>query len=818
MKLLRFVLLALLLGSLSQIASAQESLTQTVRGSVVDQESKFPLVAAKVFILLPDNKVIGSLTDDRGKFRLEQVPVGRQTIRVTYIGYNPAQLDNVVVSSGKEVILNIELEQASVELEEVELVASRSGEVRNEMAKVSARQFSVEETNLYAGSRGEPARMASNYAGVQGGDDSRNDIVIRGNSPQGVLWRLEGINIPNPNHFAIPGTGGGPVTILNNKFLANSDFYTGAFPAEFGNGTAGVFDLRMRNGNNEKHEFSGQLGFLGTELMAEGPISKESGASYLAMYRYSTLALFTFLNINVGSDAIPSYQDGAFRLNFPLKNGASLAIWGMGGLSDIDILLSEQVAPQEEGNLYAANQDRDQYFGTNTGVGAITYTHPLNVDTYIKASVGISRQTSDTYHEQIYRRIEGTGDDQKFVVDSLPPILDYEYQETKLSAYVKFNRKLSRKATLNLGVNFDWLQMNYIDSVRIVVPQAVGVPTLEPWRVRWDANQGAPLLQPYAQFKYKPNDQFELVAGVNSLYWGLNDNSFSPIEPRLGMSYDLGGGHKLGLGAGLHSQIQSPYLYFYSDVQVNNDPQEYNLDMGLTKSLHSVLSWDWYPAKFMRIKAEAYFQSLYDIPVEARPSAYSLINAGSGFSRFFPDTLVNEGTGRNYGVELTVERFFSGGYYFLVTGSLFDAKYRGSDDVLRNATFNGQFAFNTLFAKEWSFGQGSAFNLGGKFTTVGGRWRGEVDDEESLRQLEVVFKDETVNTIQFDPYFRFDVKAAVRLNKKRLTHELAIDFVNVTNRRNILTLTYVPDHPSGNAVQEEYQLGFLPLFYYKIDF
>ncbi len=160
-------------------------------------------------------------------------------------------MDNVIVNSGKEVILNIEMEESTALLEEVVIYAQRNGEVRNEMATVSARQFSVAETNRYAGSRGDPGRMASNFAGVQGADDSRNDIIVRGNAPSGVLWRLEGVNIPNPNHFAIPGTGGGPVTILNNKFLSNSDFFTGAFPAEFGNGIAGAFDLEMRNGNDK---------------------------------------------------------------------------------------------------------------------------------------------------------------------------------------------------------------------------------------------------------------------------------------------------------------------------------------------------------------------------------------------------------------------------------------------------------------------------------------------------------------------------------------------------------------------------------------
>ncbi|MCB0855760.1 MAG: carboxypeptidase-like regulatory domain-containing protein, partial [Bacteroidetes bacterium] len=397
MKLQRFTLLIICMTFF--LVAAQAQLTQTVRGKVVDSESQFPLEGVTVIVVNSDG--IGVYSDEKGEYRLEKVPVGRQTIVFSYLGYQRAILNNIEVTSGKEVILNVQMEASSVQMDSVDIVARRDGEVSNELAFVSAREFSVVETNLYAGSRGEPARMASNYAGVQGADDSRNDIIIRGNSPQGVLWRLDGINIPNPNHFSIPGTGGGPVTILNNKFLTNSDFYTGAFPSEYGNGLAGVFDLKMRNGNNRRHEFSGQFGFLGTELMAEGPLTKNGGASYLATYRYSTLGIFGFLGINVGTDAIPNYQDGAFRINLPLKNGANISVWGIGGLSNIDIILSGQEAPDSSTLIYGDN-DRDQYFGTNLGTVAASYTHPLNVNTFLKASVAVSRQIATTHHDQIF--------------------------------------------------------------------------------------------------------------------------------------------------------------------------------------------------------------------------------------------------------------------------------------------------------------------------------------------------------------------------------------------------------------------------------
>ena len=788
--------------------------TQNVRGIVVDKESQFPLIGVNVII--GDSGALGTSSDIDGSFKISNVPLGRQTIKFSYLGYEDVILSDIIINAGKETILNIEMEESIVEIQEIVISARRNGDVANEMATVSAREFSVQETNRYAGSRGEPARMASNFAGVQGADDSRNDVVIRGNTPAGVLWRLDGVNIPNPNHFTIPGTGGGSVTILNNKFLKNSDFFTGAFPAEYANGIAGVFDLRMRNGNNENHEFSGQLGFLGTELMAEGPLSKSSKSSYLATYRYSSLQLFTGLGIDVGTDAIPKYQDASFRVNFPRKNGGNIALFGIGGVSDIDILISEEEAPSTETLIYGSN-DRDQYFGSRMGMIGLSYSQPLDEDSYFKATVAASHSSVTAYHEYIDRSVV----DGKFVINEITPILDYEFNENKISAYFNYVKKLNKKTSLKMGLNADLLGVDYQDKGKVIVlnlgdPSAV---TFGEWRKRWDAKEFIPLIQPFVQAKFRINEKLSMVAGATALYFGINDKSLSPFEPRLGLSYKLDDKQKLGLGLGLHSQIQAPYLYYYgSEVDNNGNPIAANIDnIGLVKSMHVVGSYDRLLGAVSRLKAEVYYQHLYDLPVAASGGSFSLINSGAGFSRFFPEELTIGGNGRNYGIELTIERFFTKGYYFLITGSLFDSKYKTLEDVWRNTSFNGRYAINGLIAKEWVFKKGSSFNLGTKITNVGGGWYGEVDLFESTLQQDVIYVDETVNTLKFRPYFRQDVKLAYKINSKKVTHEIAIDIVNIFDTENILTKTFAPDHPDGPVV-DEFQLGRLPLFYYRIDF
>lgn len=707
------------------------------------------------------------------------------------------------------------MEESIIEIEEVTIVARRNGEVSNEMATVSAREFSVAETNRYAGSRGEPARMASNFAGVQGANDSRNDVVIRGNTPTGVLWRLDGVNIPNPNHFSIPGTGGGSVTILNNKFLKNSDFYTGAFPAEYGNGIAGVFDLKMRNGNNEKHEFSGQLGFLGTEIMAEGPISKEKRSSYLATYRYSTLQLFQFLGIDVGTNALPKYQDASFRVNYPRKNGGNIAVFGIGGLSDIDILISNETKPSNETLIYGSN-DRDQYFGSQMGILGATYSQPVNESTFYRITLAASTSKVNAYHEYIDREVVNG----EFEYQANVPILDYEFNENKYSAYGNFVKKLNRKTSVKAGLNIDVYQLSYIDSVRVVNPiiNEGDSVSFDPWKVRWNAQDIVPLVQPFVQLKHRFNKKLSGVAGLSALYFGINNKSLSPIEPRLGLSYKIDEKQKLGLGLGLHSQIQSTYLYYYGKSTIGSTPILHNKDeIGLIKSFHIVGSYDRMIGAVGRVKIETYYQYLYDLPVGADGSSFSLINAGSGFSRFFPDDLTIGGNGRNIGLELSLERFFSQGFYYLITTSLFDSKYRSLENVWRNTSFNGKFAANALFAKEWKLNSSSTLNLGSKLTYAGGGWYGEVDLENSLIQQDVIYRDASVNTLKFNPYFRNDIRLAYTLNTEKITHEIAVDLVNVFNTKNVLKKTYAPDHPDGPIV-DEYQLGRLPLFYYRIDF
>ena len=777
---------------------------QTVKGKVVDLESQFPLPGVNVQFINGDFNS-GVATDINGNFKIENVSLGRKQIRFTFIGYTP-QSQTIVVNSGKEVVLNVSIEESTEMLEAFEISSNEKREVNNEMAIISAQQFSVEETERYAGSRGDPARMASNFAGVQGADDSRNDIIVRGNSPLGVIYRVEGITIPNPSHFAISGSSGGPLSILNNKFLGNSDFFSGAFPSEYGNSTAGVFDLKIRNGNNEKTEFTGQVGLFGAEFLAEGPLSKKSSASFLAMYRYSTIKIFSLLGVNLGTSAIPKYQDFALKFNLPFKKGGNLSLWALGGNSNIDILISEQTDPSEV-DLYGENT-KDQRFGTNMLVSGATYTKPLNQTSFIKSTTCVNIENQKSNHDTISRNPTGWSDFE------LSPYMAYDFNKIRYSNSSSVNKKLNKKNTLKIGWVADFTNFSFVDSV---TTDALGQDTADTYRYRFNKNGDSFMLQPYVSWKHKFSDELVLTAGLTSLYLNLGDDSFSPLEPRLGLRWDVSEKGVLTFGLGYHSQTQPLYSRYYIN---KGNTKAHNEDLGLTYSKHIIMGYSHKVNKNLGLKTEAYYQDLTGIPVEISHSSFSLTNAGSGFARVFPDSLTNTGTGYNYGLEVTLQRYFNKHWHALFSGCLYNSKYTPSDGVERNTSFNGVYAANFLAGKEFKLGENKVLGLGFKVTGAGGKRRGDVDPIASAEQGEVIFQDAGFNESQFKDYFRFDIKTTFKINQEKVTHEIGIDLVNLTNAENILNYSYAPNStPSlDDDVSENYQLGFLPIFYYRIDF
>ncbi|MCB0430114.1 MAG: TonB-dependent receptor [Flavobacteriales bacterium] len=785
--------LSLVVGLLTCHQLFAQDHTQTIRGRVTDMDTRSPLPGAAI-LLLDSDPVRGTTADSAGYFHLDQVPVGRVGIQVSYIGYKTATLQNMVLTSGKQMVLDVKLEEWVIQGEEVVIEAERNKQIAlNEMATVSARQFSVEETNRYAGTLGDPARMASNFAGVGSASDQRNDIIIRGNSPIGVLWRFEGLDIPSPNHFVSQGTNGGPISILNNNLLSNSDFFTGAFPAEYGNALAGVFDLTMRSGNSEKREYTFQVGFNGAELMAEGPFSRRSEhkASYLASYRYSTLDIFEALGIKFGVAGIPRYQDLSFKTTFPLARAGELEVFGIGGISRIDLKNSER-KPDE--NSLGLRNNRDAVFGTQMGTVGVVHTYHFNEQTFqriIIATSGNNRlaevdsvSETDHSHTQVYS--------------------DHSSQ-TRWSMHYTLNKKFNARHQLKTGFIANRPDFNYDENTLDHGVQR-SLRTFSGYTY---------VGQLYAQWRYRITDVLSLTGGVHSQHFTYNNTH--TLEPRIGMRWQFHEKQTLNLGYGLHSQLPLYEVYFYETPLANGKRIRTNRNLGFMKSHQVVAGYDFAINRKLRLKTEAYYQYLFDIPVKASGrGSFSAINLGSDFVGLPPlDSLSSTGTGNNYGVEITLERFFGNGFYYLGTLSLFASDYTAGDGITRSSAYDGRYVFHVLGGKEFRIGKNNQLSIDGRITRAGGKPYTPLDLAASYQAGAAVFDDTQAFTKRFPDYFRADMNLRFRLNGKKVTQEWAFDIQNILNTQNILLLNY---DPVNHQEAFEYQLGFFPVFQYRLIF
>lgn len=769
-----------------------QSLNQTVRGTVLDKQTQGPLPGAVISILNTD-PIIATTADENGKFRLENVTLGRWQIKISLISYKE-KVQTIVLTSGKEIVLNVELEESAIHGTEVTVTAEQDKtKTNNKMSMVSSRVFSAEDASRYAGSRNDPARMAANFAGVSGANDSRNDIIIRGNSPLGVLWRLNGMDIPNPNHFGSLGSTGGPISILNNNTLDNSDFMSGAFPADYGNATAGVFDLKMRSGNNEKYEFLTQFGFNGFELGAEGPFSKKKkNGSFLINYRYSTLSIFKALGIDFGAgSAVPQYQDLSFKLDFPTKKIGKFSVWGVGGLSYVALLASQQ---SKKNDLYGYS-GRDTYFRSNVGAGGIAHTFLINSSSYTKINIGVS----NLYNYISADRVDTTKN---------PFGLIKEYRNTsfttKYSANFTYNKKFSVRNFISTGFYADLFNTSFKDSTNNF--DGLGFHSLRKYTGQ------TVLARAFFQWQHKFTEKLALNTGASYQYLFLN-NSQAP-EIRLGLRYSISDKQSLSFGAGMHSQVQPLYIYFATSPTLNG-PVETNKNLDFTKALHAVLAYDLNVFNNARIKAEVYYQYLYNVPVKMSKNSFSALNLGADFNSPNVDSLTSKGTGQNYGIELTLEKFYSKGYYALITGSLFESKYTASNNMTYNTAFNGNYVLNVLGGKEFRIKEKHIFSLDVRAVYAGGKRYVPIDLNASIAAGEERRDFTHVYDHQYPAYFRLDVKPSYKLNTKRFTHEISVDLQNVTRNDNIFQERF---DILTKTIQTEYQLKFFFIPQYRLTF
>ncbi|TAG53219.1 MAG: TonB-dependent receptor [Cytophagales bacterium] len=757
--------------------------TQSIRGTIIDFSSNKPIPYATISVL-QTNPIIGNLSDSLGNFTLENTPVGRYDLKVNCIGYEPTIIREVVVSSSKQTFLTILLKENSELLSEIEIRPNINKEQPlNSMATLSARMLSVEEAKRYAGGFDDPARLATAFAGVAG-NSGQNGIIVRGNAPKFLQWKMEGVEIPNPNHFGdLQSFGGGLLTAMSSQMLANSDFFTGAFPAEFNNALSGVFDISMRKGNNEKREHTFQAGIIGLDASSEGPFKKGKKSSYLFNYRYSTLSLLAPL-LPEGANTI-KYQDLSFKLNFPTKKAGTFSVWGIGLIDG-----ANNKAKTDSSKWKYFDDKENNVINAYMGSFGISNKYFFKNNAYVKTTLAATSNRTDWTSQKLNSQM------------ILQPQSNISVANSNFIFSSFINKTFNKKHTNRTGILLTGMRYD------ILLNKSFQANT--PPKEIVNSNGFSTLISAYSSSAINLTSKSMMNIGINGQFFTLN-NQYT-IEPRLGFRYKLKQNHTFGLAYGLHSRLESLNYYFNNSLTTGETAINKNLDF--TKSHHLVLSYDWNITDLVHLKVEPYYQQLFSVPVMAN-SSFSFLNLTSDW--FFAEKLQNTGEGRNYGIDLTIEKYVSKGYYYMLTGSLFESEYKGGDGVWRDTRFNRNYVVNLLVGKEWKMGKSkqNVFSLNTRATFQGGNRYTPTVETASKISKGVVFDESKAFSMQYDPTMNLHFTASYKINKTKSSREIALKILNITGQPDFNGFKY---NFIDNTVDKDLATIVIPNLSYKIEF
>lgn len=794
MKLHLTIFLSFILAQSPTTAFAQETTEEKqrpigqIRGQLNDRASGAILEGASVELLNSTPRRV-AFSDARGQFRFEEVPVGRHRLRVELKSYESMIVNEVLVSSGKEFYLALRLEELVQEQEEQDNSVLNKALRKKQLEGLreeglSMREFRPEEISRYAGGLNDPARLATTVAGVYNTDDSQNYIINRGNSPLGVLWQVEGVPIQNPNHFATLGNSGASFPLLNTNALDNSTLHFGALGAEYGNSFSAVLDMKLRKGNDSKHEFSGQLSLLGAEFLAEGPLRKGQ-SSYLISYRYSLLSIITALGLPIGTSAAPNYQDLNFTMHIEQPRGY-LKVFGLGGYSRV-ALLDANIDP----NDLFSERGRNLYIDNWQALVGISQRYFINPKTYLHTTLSYQHADYRSLRDSLVR---GTGEEL--------PLYRVEEIQAMPGISTVLNSKLKPQLQMRQGLRVYTPRADIYD--RFVYPRDSANYRAADWFLHVEA---------FSDWNWRPFPRLQVSGGVHGQYYSLNAKTWA-IEPRLQLEYQLGKSQSLGFAAGMHSKLPPYSMLFYtgSDNEVLD-----NRSLDLLRSVQAVLSHVWQFAPHWRLRSEAYGYYHYNIPVAPDWGIFSLINYGD--FALFPQVLGLESSGQagNYGTELVLERQWFKGIYSSLSASYFESYYQGSDAQWRETAFNSRYMFQAIAGRETRFGKQKRhlFTMDIRLNYRGPRPYQAIDLEASRAAGREIIDRDAGFSDRLSAYKRVDFKIGARFNSKKVSQYLYLDIINVLGFRNELQKRYIPEQ---GDILSTYQFGILPNIFYQVQF
>ncbi|WP_341225956.1 TonB-dependent receptor [uncultured Arcticibacterium sp.] len=750
----------------SQIAFAQQ--TNSIRGKVKAELTETPLEKATVRIIGSD---LNTKTDEDGTFIFQKVPTGRLELEISMVGYSKQVVKELVLTANKELVLTILLEESTRDLEGVTVTAASpnlSG------AKTSLQSITVEQVMRFPATFFDPARLALSFPGVANANDQANGMSIRGNNPTGLQWRLEGMEIVNPNHTANAGTfsdqatsNAGGVIMVSAQMMGNTNFLTGAFPAEYGNALSGIMDMRLRKGNSQEYEHTAQVGLIGIDLASEGPINKKNGSSYLVNYRYSFTGLLALGGLTFGGETI-KFQDLAINLSFPNEKLGDFTVFGMGGVNSNDFAFDDEegLGPELEKDQYVIN-----YKGKMAAVGATHTKHFKGTYLWKNALV---------YSGLRNERVQDAGEVATINVTPLEDIL----QSSKLSFSSILSHRVNGASNLKGGVYVTYSQ----DSLLSRQNGLAGLYT------SW-------VLEPFVQWNTNIGKAGNLVLGLHNLNYTATKTS--TLEPRAAFGYQIDAKNDINLAYGFHSQLNSPWL---------NDQVA---DIKPILAHHVVLSEETKLNRSSSIKTEVYYQALSNA-LSPRFDSKNKFFSGLNMSDFiFPFDVSQNGKGRNYGLEVGYQKYLDKGLFALINATLYKSEFQAADGEFYETRFSGNHIVNLTLGKEWALKKERVFGANLRMVWMGGFRNYAIDEAASEAEGKTVFDYTNELTERLPDYFRPDIRVYLKKSKKKYNTMLSIDIQNVANYQNVAFDYY--DVFQKKVVRKN-QLGMIPMLNYRWEF
>ena len=684
-----------------------------------------------------------NISNNKGECTFTNVPKGAWQL----IAYKNNRYTNFSIILNSDSTIVAFLNSKTISTQEVIIQAKK--EVLNSNQGVFT--LDIEKTKQYPASMDDPNRLISNSPSTTITDDNYNFIVVRGNTPTSLIYKVNGIEVPAPNHFATFGSTGGSLSMFKTDAISSLSLYTSAFSAEHGNALAGIFDLKLKDGNKDKRKLKIQVGVVGLGLNSDGPILKNNKHSYLVSYRYSSLGLLKAIDIQFDNTPLPTYQDFQYNINLQSKFWSMIKIWSLFGYNTTVKKESYVKTTTNYMFLQGINLCKNINCKLTLNIDALFATNTSKINEKYKTENNVNIG----YNENVFREQ-----------------LTLTYQKNE-----KFNTSFGFIHSLKnykYGLNSVFINSKYIENTSDEVN----------------------VFQFYNNYNISLFKQFNTEFGVQSIYTTVI-NRIS-IDPRLKLKYNLNEKVEIGLSSGFYTKLEPIYIY--------NDQ---NKGLGYSKSKSINLGFNFKLTKSSNFKTEVYYEYLYQIPIGVYGTG---ISSNSSYINIYSvstgDTqLENNASGYNKGVEFLFEKYIDNEYFVMLNSSFFESKYRENDsDMWRNSRFNLRYNLNLVLGKTIQLNNKSKLGISGRVSANGGQYFEAVNLVDSKKYYRTKYEKDL--TQRAAPYSKIDFQLSYLHNYEKCSIEYKLDIMNVLNTKNMLNQYY--DIETG-TIKNTYMLGLVPL-------